>query len=533
LPYANCAIVDGTVAVDMVNQVWRSAVWGGMGFLVFAWLFGDITQAIGDWAPAIAIGSGVAWLVLKAQTETLLIERLPKPSALNAAAVKTAVAEAEVAVNRLATEVKDISSDGSAQQLFALRQQINQIVTEFHRDEIRLAVMGGKGVGKSTLTQLLQTQWADAVSQTLSLQDTSELFAVGSNAETAAWQVAKEADLVIFLTCGDITASELAALERLQQSYKRTILVFNKQDQYLSAEQAVILQQLRTRTQGTIAPQDVIAIATDPRPTKVRQHQADGSLQEWLEQPEPQFTALTTRLSQILVKEGKQLILASSFGQAQEVKQEAKQALHRVWRDRALPMIDQAQWIAAGTAFANPFPALDLLATAAINAQMVLDLSQRYQKKFTLDQAKVIATTMAGTMVKLGLVEISTQTIATVLKTNFITFVAGGAIQGISAAYLTRMAGLTLIEYFENDNADGKVKPALLKQIMQRVFQENQRGAFVQGFVQQAIDHFTPPTVAPAASVKTPLERPQSVELALPLPELKMPEAIEEPANLV
>ena len=520
----------------MGTQLRRSIVWGGLGFLGFAWLFGDITQSIGEWAPSIVLGSGLAWLILQSQAKTLLGlgEVLPKPSALTVTTVKTALVAAEGAINSLAAEVKDVSSDGSAQQLFALRQQINQIVTELHRDEIRLAVMGGKGVGKSTLTQLLQTEWAAAVSQSLSLQDTSELFAVGTGTETAAWQMAKTADLVIFVASGDITASELQALRRLNQTYKRTVLAFNKQDQYLPAEQATILHQLQIRTKGLIAPQDVLAIATDPRPTKVRQHQPDGSVKEWLEQPGPDLQPLTDRLSQILLQEGKQLVLASSFGQAREVQQEAKQALHRVWRDRAMPLIDQAQWIAAGTAFANPFPALDLLATAAINAQMVLDLSQRYQQKFTLDQAKTIATTMAGTMVKLGLVEISTQAISTVLKTNFITFVAGGAIQGVSAAYLTRMAGLTLIEYFENDGAVGQVRPDLLRKIMQRVFQENQRSTFLQGFVQQAIDRLTPatPPPNPASPLMIPLDLPQplsSPSVNQPLPELQMPEAIAHP----
>ncbi len=519
----------------MATQLQRSVVWGGMGFLVFAWLFGDITHAIGEWAPSIILGSGLAWLILKAQAKTLTGEALPKPSTVNVTTVRTALAEAEGAVNSLAAEVKDVSSDGSAQQLFALRQQINRIVTELHRDEIRLAVMGGKGVGKSTLTQLLQTDWAAAVSQTLSLQDTPELFAVGTAIETAAWQTAKAADVVIFVTSGDLTDSELQAIRRLTQTYKRTVLAFNKQDQYLPAEQALILTQLRARTKGWLASQDVVAIATDPRSTKVRQHQPDGSVKEWLEQPAPDLKPLTARLTQILLKEGKQLVLASSFGNAREVKQEANQALYRVWRDRALPIIEQAQWIAAGTAFANPFPALDLLATAAINAQMVLELSQRYQKKFTLDQAKTIATTMAGTMVKLGLVEISTQAISVVLKTNFITFVAGGAIQGVSAAYLTRMAGLTLIEYFENDGANDSVKPDLLKKIMQRVFQENQRGSFLQGFVTQAIERLTAPPspVQPVPPLTPPLDLPPITPPPLaspqPLPELAMPEAIANP----
>ena len=106
-------------------------------------------------------------------------------------------------------------------------------------------------------------------------------------------------------------------------------------------------------------------------------------------------------------------------------------------RDRAVPVIEQYQWIAAAAAFANPVPALDLLATAAINAQLVMELGGIYQQKFSLEQAQAVAGTLGSLMLKLGLVELSTQTIGTILKSNAITFVAGGVVQGVSAAYLT------------------------------------------------------------------------------------------------
>ena len=121
-------------------------------------------------------------------------------------------------------------------------------------------------------------------------------------------------------------------------------------------EQQQLLDQLRQRVDGFLISQDVMAIATNPKLKKVRQHQADGSIKEWLETPEPQISALTDRLSQILMQEGKQLVLASSFGNAAEIKTEAKKALNTVRRDRALPLIDQAQWIVATTAFCKPVP---------------------------------------------------------------------------------------------------------------------------------------------------------------------------------
>ena len=500
----------------MTVQLRRSLVLGGVSLTLLVWLFENLSHSLGEWAPAIVIGSGIAWLFLRFQpSDSVKSNAAP----VNLTTVKTALADAEGVINQLASEVNDQTIDGSAQQLSELRSQINQITCELQRDQIRLVVMGGKSVGKTSLTQLLQSTWASELSQKLSLSDTPELFAAtedGIVAERDAWKLARAADLILFLTNGDLTASQLQVIQKLAAARKRIVLLLNKQDHYLPDEQQQLLNQLRQRVEKILTSQDVMAIATHPKSRKVRQHQADGSIKEWLETPAPQISALTDRLSQILLQEGNQLVLASSFGTVNEIKTEAKKALNTVRRDRALPLIDQAQWIVATTAFANPFPALDLLAAAAINAQMVMDLSKLYQQKFSLTQAKTVATTMASLMVKLGVVEISTQAIATVLKTNVVTYVAGGLLQGVSAAYLTRLAGLTLIEYFEGDIPDGSVKRDLLQQIMEKIFQQNQRIPFLQAFVKQAVDKLKstalspkvePWTTEPMAELPTPQEQ--------------------------
>ncbi|MER3478005.1 MAG: hypothetical protein C4287_17935, partial [Leptolyngbya sp. ERB_1_2] len=437
--------------------------------------------------------------------------------------VQSELGEAKELLDLLAIETQDLTINGSAQQLSDLRSQIQTITSDLNRDEIRFAVMGGKSVGKTMLVNLLKHGWAEKVSQKLVLQDTPELFAAtdgGIIAERDAWKLARSSDVVLFVTNGDLTATEFQAIQKITSVGKRLVLIFNKQDQYLPEAQQVILNHLRERMSAILAPQDVIAIATNPKSLKIRQHQTDGTVEEWLEKPEPQILPLLERLNQILLQEGQQLVLASSLSNVTAVQAEAKTALNRVRRDRAMPRIDQAQWIVAGTTFANPFPALDLLATAAINGQMVLELSNSYQRKFTLEQAKTIAATMASVMVKLGVVEVSTQAIAGILKANAITFVAGGLIQGVSAAYLTRLAGLTLVEYFEGEPT-GEIKRDLLQQVMQKVFEQNRRLPFLQMFVRQAVEQLVKPTIAsPQASEQVPqpldgLPAPQEAPLEI------------------
>jgi hypothetical protein len=99
------------------------------------------------------------------------------------------------------------------------------------------------------------------------------------------------------------------------------------------------------------------------------------------------------------------------------------------------------------------------------------------------------------------LVELSTQTIGGILKSNAATFVAGGAVQGVSAAYLTRLAGLSLVEYFQErelvTSPDGSLDLDRLKLTLQRLFQQNQRMAILQAFVKQTIGRLLPESSQP------------------------------------
>jgi uncharacterized protein len=498
----------------------RSLLLGGLGLAGSIWLLDGITDVLGDWLPAIVLGSGATWAYLSFSRPSALLPISKMP--LTADRVKVAIADVETIVNQLANEAPQDS-----QQVAKLRLQIHETLSGLDRKTLAVATMGSKAVGKTTLHRLLETEWQPA--RTITFRDTPELLSA-TTPDTEAWKLAKAADLVLFVTDGDLMASQLQALQRLVQGHRRTIVVFNKQDQYLPKEQTEVLQRIQASLTDLIASEDIVAIATAPRPIKVRQHQHDGSVKEWLEEPEPQITALTDRLTAILLQEGDKLVLASSLGDAEALKLETQTKLDQIRRTRATPLIDKAQWLVAGTTCVNPFPALDLLATAAINGQMVIELAAVYQKPMTLDQGKTIAKTIAALMVKQGIVEFSTQAIALLLKTNMVTYVAGGLMQGVSAAYLTRVAGFTLIEYFESGAPQS---PDQIAQILGKVFQQNQRGAFLELFVKQVGDRLLTPQIETPAKADEPpqqvitLPSPAALNLPQPLPPLETPERVE------
>ena len=479
----------------------RPILIGGVGLSLSLWLLESFHHSVGQLGEfgilgAVALGSGL-WLFRPKTSKNIDLSLTASP--VDRETVEKAIAKAESLINQLETEAENHAS------LPQLRQRLIQLTTELERQKITLAVTGGKSVGKTKLIQVLESNWLSQQQQQLSIKETPALF-VGTDieAETVTREMALSSDLVLFVTAGDLTDTEFQTLQQLKAASGRVMLVFNKQDQYLPTERAIVLQQLQHRMVGRLGTEDVVAIASHPSPRKVRQHQSNASVQEWMEEQSPDLTTLTERLSYIIAQESQQLVCATTMRSAVVLQANVKAALNQVRRDRALPIIEQYQWIAAAAAFANPLPALDLLATAAISAQIVSDLGEIYQQKFSLQQAQAAAKTLGTLMLKLGVVELSTQTIGSILKGHAFTYVAGGAVQGVSAAYLTRLAGLSLIEYFQEqessaDSATGKgFNLERLGQKLQAVFQQNQRTAFFQPFVKQAVGRLIPDASQPS-----------------------------------
>jgi GTPase SAR1 family protein len=492
----------------MAVNLRRPILVGGVGLSLSLWLLQSFHHSVGQLGEfsllgVLALGTSL-WVFGQKRAKNL--ELTPLTSPVDRETVEKAIAQTELLITQLQTEAENHPA------ISQLKQQLTQLTTQLDRQDIQIAVTGGKSVGKTKLIQALESNGLSQPPQTLNWQETPALF-VGTDtdatAETTARSIALNSDLVLFVTAGDLTDSEFQTLQQLKAANQRVMLVLNKQDQYLPTERAIVLQQLRQRMVGRLEAEDVVAIASNPSPIKVRQHQSDASVQEWMEAQTPAVTTLTERLSNIITQEGQKLVWATTLRTVMMLKTEVKAALNQVRRDRALPIIEQYQWVAAAAAFANPVPALDLLATAAISAQIVTDLGAIYQQKFSLPQAQATAKTLGSLMLKLGVVELSTQAISSILKGHAFTYVAGGAMQGVSAAYLTRLAGLSLIEYFQEQEECQSSGQAFnlerLGQKLQLVFQQNQRTAFLQGFVKQVVGRLTPEVTSsqPTASETT------------------------------
>lgn len=425
---------------------------------------------------------------------------------------------------RLPPKVPQEKTDVAQENLKAVRQQVTQIQDEVARQELlsrsreieasltrgelSVVVFGTGSAGKTSLVNALigrvvghvgAPMGTTAVGETYSLTlkglnrqilitDTPgilEAGVVGTEREQLARQLATEADLLLFVVDNDLRQSEYDPLRRLAEIGKRSLLVLNKTDIYPEADQETILARLRQRVRGFIAPVDVVAIAANPQPVQLE----NGETLH----PEPDIMPLIRRLAAVLRAEGEELVADNILLQSQRLGEEARRLIDTQRRRQAEKVVERFQWIGAGVIAVTPLPVVDLLATAAVNAQMVVEIGKIYGCELNMERGRELAISLGKTLASLGIVRGAIELLSTALRLNVATYLVGKAIQGVTAAYLTRIAGRSFIEYFRQDQdwGDGG-----MTEVVQRQFQLNRRDEFIRDFVQQAIARVVRPLAA-------------------------------------
>ena len=351
----------------------------------------------------------------------------------------------------------------------------------------------GREVGKTEATMGTtrrgesHTYALQGVEGTVYLTDTpglSEFGAGGAGREQEARELAARADLLIFVLDHDLVRTEFDPLSALVRQGKRSIVLLNKSDRFPDADREAILAKLRERLRGLVAPDDVIAGAAAPRPIPVRVRREDGANETILEDQPPELAPLRVRIGQILKREGDVLRAGNLLLRAHLLSRKAQDQLSAERDRRAEEVIERFQWITAATSFTNPFPALELLASGAVQFQMISELANVYGFTLSTSNVRMIGTEMIQMLVKLGLVEATTSLIAGVFKSTMVGYAAGGAVQAVSLAYLTHISGETFAEYFRHGQTwgDGGMQAALIRQ-----FDLTSRAEFIQQFAKQAV----------------------------------------------
>jgi small GTP-binding protein len=403
---------------------------------------------------------------------------------------------AEEALKAIKQQVKQVQ-DRVAQQ--ALLSRSREIEASLARGELRVVVFGTGSAGKTSLVNSIIGQMVGNVEATMGTTQVGETYRLklkglereilitdtpgilepgiaGTQREQLAKQLATEADLLLFVVDNDLRQSEYEPLEVLAEIGKRSLLIFNKIDLYSDEDREIILKTLKARVKEFIKPSDVVAIAANPQPFQLE----SGEIVE----PESEIIPLIKRLAAVLRAEGEDLVADNILLQSQRLGEEARKIIDRQRRRQADKIIERYQWIGAGVIAVTPLPVVDMLATAAVNAQMVVEIGRVYGCELNSDRGRELALSLGKTLVSLGVVKGAVELLARALQFNVATYIVGKAIQGVTAAYLTRIAGKSFIEYFRHDQdwGDGGIT-----EVVQRQFQLSRKDEFVKSFIKDAI----------------------------------------------
>lgn len=314
------------------------------------------------------------------------------------------------------------------------------------RDVFRSNVVGGTTVARSEIP------WP--AGDRVVLSDTPGLAEVhGESRATDAAEAAKNADLVLFVVDGPLKDYEHELLEALTAMEKRVLVCLNKADWYDERQQADLVAQIVEQVSPTVAAADVIAVSSRPVMRKRIHVLADGSEEEGTYEEPPNIEPLARRLMHVVKRDGSDLLLANLLLQSRGLVDQSKQRVLATLDERADELVSKYMWAAGGATAINPFPLLDLAGGSAITVKMVLDLAGVYQQSIDADTVVNLLGQLGKNLVAMIGASAAAPALAagigSLLKTvPGIGTIAGGMIQGLVQALVTRWIGRVFMAYF-------------------------------------------------------------------------------------
>jgi len=157
--------------------------------------------------------------------------------------------------------------------------------------------------------------------------------------------------------------------------------------------------------------------------------------------------AALTPLASWLRRSGEQQRQQTAVRVLSQLHERWQADLEQLRRGRWQQLQQRTQWLVAAGVLASPLPSLDLLVLAAANGLMLQEMARLWDCPWDLGTLRAAATELARAALALGLVEWSSQALLTAARLHGATWLVGGALQALSAAYLTRVVGRAMADY--------------------------------------------------------------------------------------
>ncbi|QPN58391.1 YcjF family protein [Synechococcus sp. CBW1107] len=222
----------------------------------------------------------------------------------------------------------------------------------------------------------------------------------------------QQCDLLLVHLETPLRAADLRWLESLPAGQAVSLLVTSSQP----APTAELDQELRAQLPGTLADQVIL----------------------WSGEEEQLGSALEP-CSRLLRVRGRSLLLQTELRCLETLHAEWQTSLESLRRGRLDGLVRRTQWLVAAGVFAAPMPSVDLLVLAVANGLMLREMAELWDCPWQLAQLREAATELAKAALALGVTEWTSQALLSAMRLEGTTWLVGGALQALSAAYLTRV----------------------------------------------------------------------------------------------
>lgn len=353
------------------------------------------------------------------------------------------------------------------------------------RDAFATDVIGG------TTAHRCEIPWPGA--DRVVLVDTPGLAEIrGEGRASLAADSAKNADLVLLVVDGPLKSFEVELATQLLAMEKRLLVCLNKEDWYDPSDARELLDQIAEQL-PRVAPADVVAVRAGVTTRERIRVLADGREEPELVEEPPDVGPLTHRMLEVLRRDGSDLLLANLLLQSRSLVDDAKLEVRKHLDQRADEIISRYMWAAGGAAGVNPFPLLDIAGSSAITLKMVLDLARVYRQPLDADLAVKMLEQLTKNLIAIVGSVAATPAIVSVIASLVKTVpgvgtLAGGLVQGIVQALVTRWIGNVFVEYLRNEM---QPPPGGLTEVARRQWRELTRPESLRRLIHLGREHFT------------------------------------------
>lgn len=267
---------------------------------------------------------------------------------------------------------------------------------------------------------------------------------------------ARDADLILLVVDGPLRDDEHRLLEQLAAMEKRLLICLNKADWYDADERTRLLGQIAEQVQKFVPAKDIVAVRSQPAKRMRVRVLADGTeSQEEVNVP-PDIEPLGSRMLTVLRSDGRDLLLANLLLQSRGMVEEARERVKASLDRRAWQLVDMYMWGAGSAAALSPFPFVDIAAGCAISTKMVMDLAKVYGQEIDSKAAVNLLGQLGKNLIAILGMHAATPAVASAVGSLLksvpgVGTIAGGALQGVVQALVTRWIGAIFIEYFRNE----------------------------------------------------------------------------------